>query len=508
MNTYPSFQRWFFACTFLSSLAFGQSNPPGKDPKLAVPPVPNPTTPDKLRVLEDKTKLHANSTKILSIEHLLTHVQNNVPLIMAAEKEKDVAEGSLLAARGGFDGRWLTKGALTTGVYPNQTLDTVLYQPTTLWGTSLFAGWRWGQGDFALYDGKMKTTPWGEFRAGLMVPILRDGKIDKKRAQINKAKLGIKLAGLSVTQQRIEVAQEASYAYWKWVAAGHAHQIAISLVELAEARDVGIRDRVARGLLPQLEAIDNQRTILSRKSLATKALRDFQKATFKLSLFLRDEKGEPLLPSSDQVPPTMTNPVEPIRSTTDYWVAIAQKNRPEFRFLALKQKQKMIERDWANNQTLPRLDINLMASQDSWFQQPQREPTEFKAMFLLDIPLATRTARGNYQVANAQLAQLKWKQRFTLDKIRVQIQDALSAWQNSKQRWELAKQEVGVARLVEQAEKDKFQLGSTSILLVNLREQASANALIKQVYAFAEVQSALVDLQAVSGTIPTGKASR
>gem|GEM_PF-1272888 len=78
-------------------------------------------------------------------------------------------------------------------------------QPTPLWGAGLFAGYRYGQGDFPTYDGERATNAGGELRAGASLPLLRNGAADRRRTQLGRAEAEAQGQQEAVQAQRLEV---------------------------------------------------------------------------------------------------------------------------------------------------------------------------------------------------------------------------------------------------------------------------------------------------------------
>ena len=146
----------------------------------------------------------------LELPAVLASVERHHPLVAAADRDRDAADGELLAAEGGFDPQWRTRAAVApVGYYNPLTVDTSIVQPTRLWGATLFAGWRLGEGlsytGIPIYDGKSETNTLGEVRAGLSVPLWRNGPIDRARANVRRAELGRTVAALGAQQQRLEI---------------------------------------------------------------------------------------------------------------------------------------------------------------------------------------------------------------------------------------------------------------------------------------------------------------
>ena len=231
-----------------------------------------------------------NSHKPLTLPSLLEGVDKNFSLLLAAFQDMEIAESELLSAKGAFDGS-IKANATTapTGYYANNRMDMLVDQPTTYNGMSFFGGYRLGRGSFAPYDGKLATNSLGEIRAGARVPLWRDRSIDKNRAALKQAEIGIKIADLSVSQQRIEIIRNATLRYWDWIAAARRYSTAKNLYDIAMEREKQIIKRVKAGDLPPIEKEDNERVLLQRESFLIGSEQSLEIAANELSIYLTDE---------------------------------------------------------------------------------------------------------------------------------------------------------------------------------------------------------------------------
>jgi hypothetical protein len=129
----------------------------------------------------------------LTLDEVLDSVNRSYPLLTAAQKDVERAEADLLSNRGHFDPvlKANTQNSFL-GYYRNSYFDLTLEQPTPVWGTKIYGGWRTGQGNFPLYEGKLATFTGGEIRGGIEVPLLRNGEIDERRARSNLPKKGLR----------------------------------------------------------------------------------------------------------------------------------------------------------------------------------------------------------------------------------------------------------------------------------------------------------------------------
>lgn len=436
----------------------------------------------------------------LALDEVLAQMDRRLPLLRAAEVERELARTDLLSAQGAFDIGWQTRTAgVPLGYYQQLRIDSVIEQPTTLWGTSVFAGYRLGAGSFADYDGKLVTNDLGEWRAGVKVPLWRNGPIDRRRANLARAEVGLSVADLTVLQQRLELSRTAAQRYWDWVAAGRRQQVVRKLYALAQRRDRDLGALVTAGQVAAIERVENARALAQRQAQVVAAERSLQQSTIELSLYVRDTAGAPVLTAPERLPGGFPEPVVLSAARLSQDLATAVGARPEARRFDMQKDQAGIELSWAQNQLAPGIDFTLAASQDVGAGSKTRLPTVLEATILLDVPLQTRVATGRADNAKALITRLEAQTEFARDRIRADVQDALSALDAARQRVAVARTELGLANKVEVAERTKFLLGDSTLFIVNLREQATADAAIREIDALLDFHRSLAAYRAAIG---------
>ncbi len=446
-------------------------------------------------------EVDAPGERPVGLPEVLDSIERTHPTIAASRRDGDVAKGDVRAAAGGFDTAFRTRAAGTpAGYYRSFRVDSMLEQPTPLWGSTVFAGYRLGRGDVADYDGKLLTNELGEARLGLVVPALRNGSIDRRRANLERADIGQRGADAGIGAAILDTKRTGALRYWEWVAAGARTKIADSLLEVALRRDEQIAKRVEHGDLPPIERQENARSILQRQSQKVAQDRAFQQASIELSQFLRSASGVPIVPGPGKVPVLEAPTSWPVESL-DAAIAAAYSGRPDLERFALQKAQAQVEVTFANNQRLPALDFQVVASKDFGNGLASRRPVEVEASVFLDIPLQNRAARGRAFAAEAALAKLAEQERGARDRIGADVRDATSAIDMARARLTVARSEVAVSQELERAEWARFAAGDTTLLVVNLREQATFDARVREIDAMAECQRALVLYRAATARL-------
>ncbi len=446
---------------------------------------------------------HGEAAPELGFDQVLSSVATHHPLILAEAASVAASEGELLAARGEFD-TVLTVQArgVPSGYYDPKRVDVLVEQPTAVLGASLYAGYRVTTGNVAPYYGEQRTLDGGEVRTGLRVPLLQDRAIDSRRAgqRVMRAQLEASEAGYD--KLMLDLERDAALAYYGWVAAGQRLSVTEQLVALAELRDGQVGQKVELGALPPIEQLDNRRSILERKRQLVAAGRAFEKASIDLSLFVRGAEGASRVPSASELPQEpFTQSAEPPSMSEAERRALSL--RPEVAQQQALVGAARVERDLANNRIWPRFDAFGEVSKD--FGQAPKDvaytlrPTVVEVGVTLSAPLPMRKARGKRDASDAKLRAGEQKAAFANDKVRAEVRDAWSQLHAARQRVEVAYEAAKAASLVAAGERERFELGASSVLFVNLREQVAADSDMAVIDARAEAQYAHARLQLAMG---------
>lgn len=436
---------------------------------------------------------------VLQLEQVIESVRRSFPLLEAALLTRNTAFGEHLAAHGAFDLK--LKGATENGplgFYETYRQNIGVEQPT-YWGGGLFGGYRVGRGNFQPWYGERQTNDGGEFRAGMAVPLARNVNIDARRALLWRTNLDRQLAEPEIRLQLIDFVRAASYAYWDWVAAGRRYQIAASLLKIAKDRNEAIRRKVEAGDTEPPVLQDNRRLIVSREAKLIEAQRKRRQAAIKLSLYYRDDRGEPLVADDGQLadfPVPQTVDEDALAADTD----AAIENRPELLAMNLLRQQLQIDLAEARNDLMPEIQAVVAGSQDmgaSATSKNDKSQYELEAGMFLEVPVQRRKARGKMTAVEGKLGQLAAKRRMTADKITTDVQAVYAALVAAYQQIERAHESAELADRLAEIERRKFELGETDLLSVNLREQQAAEAQSTEVDAMYEYFAARADYRAI-----------
>lgn len=435
----------------------------------------------------------------LRLEDVLTQVEQNYPPFLAALGDREIADAEVLQALGRFD--FLMSAQADTdrfGYYQNQRFNVGFDQPLATWGSSVYGGWREGAGDYAPYSGLLQTRSGGEFRGGVKLPLLRNREIDDRRGNLNKARIGTRLADLSIDQQRLAVRQMAARRYWDWVASGQRLLVGKQMLRVAQERDAALREASNLGQIPAIEVTENQRQILQRRSQVVEAERGVQQSAIELSLFYRSADGHPRLATEEQLPPTMPQTALLSEDALTRDLATALGRRPEIERLKQQGEQTRVDIRMAENDAKPAVDLAVGFTAESGTGPVRRGPNEMKASLRFEMPYQRRAAQGKLAAAEAKLRQVSRREEFARNQVEAEVRDAASALRTAHNRAVLLRQEVEVSLDLADAERERFRLGDSTLFTVNLREQAAVDAELRSVSAIGDYLRALTVYEQVT----------
>ncbi len=459
-------------------MAHGPDTPALEEVQAAAEIIPAPESPREL-VPATEGPDALPQTLTLTLDEVIHSVQHHYPMLRQVVAERAIAAGELLAAASPYDLLLAAESiSQPVGFYENYRHGAALKQ-NLVCGGSVFAGYRVGRGEFEPWYQELVTNEGGEFKAGAVVPLAQGRAIDKYRAGLWTAELAQATVEPAIRRELLLFVQQASIAYWNWVAAGELRRVAKELVEIANQRNAWLREQVDAGDLPRIDLVDNERLILSRQVKLVEAEQKLQEAAVKLSLFWRVATGQPSVPPPEALPRGFPIPEELSATVMPAEIQHALNRRPELEELQLLRDRANVELAWARNQMLPELDVSVAGSQDVGEPaSPKRDksPLVMEAAVDFAMPLQRRAAVGKLRATEGKLAQISAKQQMTTDKICTELAAAKIAVAAAYERYQRAQRSLELTREMELAEQEAFAAGQSNLLMVNLREQQTADA--------------------------------
>ena len=432
------------------------------------------------------------AAKTVTIEDVLISATESFPAIREASLLRSLAIGNQISALGEFDDKI---EAFTInqplGFYENYRHGVGWKKPLTLGGTG-YLGYQLGDGSFEPWFGERETNEGGEFKAGFDIPLFQNRAIDPRRTAVRLASLDVQRANPELFQQVLMTQFEATDAYWTWVAASKQYAIAMELMRLAEVRVDQIEKQIQAGDLARIVGIDNRRLLALRREKLIEAKQKHDSSAIKLSLYYRDSLGRPLLLTLDSQPKDFP-PLPAASIDVGAEIVRALTNRPELEILGVIEEQIRAELRLAINQRMPEVSFGTEISQDVGgltSSKGDKQPFKLEAGLIGSVPVQRRKAIGKAQSLRAKLGQIDAKRQLTSDKISNEVRQAMTIYDAAHLRLEQSQITKDLASQTLAAGETSFAEGDIDILLLNIYEQAFADAGIQVINAQADVFTA------------------
>ncbi|NBB25574.1 TolC family protein [Porphyrobacter sp. SLTP] len=410
------------------------------------------------------------------------------PSILESFEREAAARSDQLSADGAFD--LMLKGEYydrLTGYYSGGFGKVEARQPLRPYGAEVFGSYRVSNGDFPIYENYNYTNNLGEIKVGALFSLLRNRDIDSRRFAIEDTRLAASQARLDVLLVQLNVQHEALRAYWRWVGAGEEIRVFEELLEIAEARQIGLTREVNEGARARIALTENEQNLLRRRSLLEEAKRNFLTAANSLGFYLRGSDGRMVIPTREMLPDlSRMKAIAPVEQLVAAPLSDVIQSRPELQTFKLALERANNRVALRRNDLEPSLNASVELSRD--FGQigpggPGFDSTDTVVGLTFSVPLQRRTARGAVQRAEAELRETELRQRRIADQITTEVGNILVNLNTALKQADLADAEVKQANQMVQAERTRFRLGAGDFFFVNQREETAANAQINAIRA-------------------------
>lgn len=462
-------------------------------------PVPSVAQPD-LQAHPPPTQKADSS--VLSLDAFLQMVLRESPEVRSIRLEDDRAAARLLEARGLFDPTFATGYEYKTQDEKDKlnVVRSGLSVPFNLpFSPNLTMDYRRGLG--SSIDPSVATSTFGETRVGLEVAPLVGWTTGKRGVKLEKVRLEPRRADARQSVRRNQLLLDATRAYLTWVEAEQVLDVNRELLEVAVERQTFISRRARTGEEAAIDSVEAELIVVSREGAVAAATQKAEQAAAKLAVFLWNSDGSPM--RFDFAAPDVPGDGEAPAVRSDVPVAAeamqrALRRRPELQEIDVKLQQTRIDERLARVGLRP--DLKLEAQAVSYDDTPM-DVADVKVGIKIDQSLFFRGDRSAVEEAEIEVRQTDLKRLLTERKIEADVRSAVVGLREAQRRAEAAERRVQLARRLQQAEERRFDLGESTLFLLNQREQAFAEARVERIKARVAVRRARADLQWSTGAI-------
>jgi len=414
---------------------------------------------------------------VLTFEEYLGYVKQHHPLLKQANLKLSVGEANLLRARGGFDPKievdYNRKKFKNTEYYDE--LNTTFKIPTW-YGIELKANFEENTGQFL--NPSVTVPEGGLYSAGVSFSLAQGFFINKRMATLKKAKFFLDQTAAERDLLVNNLIFEASKAYFEWVKAYNEQTIYENFLSNAVMRFKGVKRGVDVGDKAAIDSIEAKIVVQNRR-LNLEAVRlKTRKIALEASNYLWLNSVP--LQIREKIVPELPN--KAILSNLLYLegiTSISQTNHPKIRSLNAKITGLEIDRAYKRNKLLPKLDLQYNFITADMGNFDNFNTSNYKAGVNFSFPLFLRKERGEVRLANLKLQDVNYERIAASLNIQNKIDAVYASIDSLEEQQELISDIVVNYETLLIAEERKFQLGESSLFLINSREQKLIQANLK-----------------------------
>jgi outer membrane protein TolC len=429
---------------------------------------------------------------VLSFETYMDIVKTHHPVSKQAELQISKGDASLQSSRGGFDPKIFTDigQKYYEGSQYYSLVNAGLKIPTWM-GIELQAGYEQNQG---LYLNPENTTPVdGLMYAGISIPIGQGLFIDKRRAELQKAKNFQEISELEQQIMLNDLLYESGQAYWEWFIAHSKLLVFEEAYELAEDRYLAVKRGAALGDLPPIDTLEAGIQLQNRELSLQQARLDFENATEMLSLYLWVDGIVPLETSEGTIPVTKDSITDyslegGLLSELDTFIS----NHPELQQYQFKVEQMEIDKRLKKEQLKPVVNLKYNALSRPINGNPFTSYNTNNYTWGLEFrfPVFLRKERGNVKLADLKIQDAEFELATKQAGIEIKTNMAINLWTTTIEQINLYNQTVRDYYGLLDGERKMFNAGESSLFMVNSREAGYIQAQLKLIELIAKNRKA------------------
>lgn len=421
-----------------------------------------------------------DSTKVVTYIEFIHQVKSNHPIAKQAEIQVLKGEAYLQKSKGLFDPKIYYD--IQQKYYNDKQYYSIMdggVKIPTWFGVELKGGLSQNTGYYL--NSEHNVPDGGLLYAGISVPVGKRLFIDERRSELKKAQAYVKITEAERKNLLNKLLYSSGKSYWEWFQAYNTVLVYEEAFELANKRFKAVKQSAALGDRPQIDTLESGIQVQNRKLKLQEAQIDLFNAKSMLEVYLWAEGVVPLELSDIAVPfDRNTIGVLPVDETLVQQFDSISTSHPKLQQFDYKLQQLDIDIRWMAEQLKPQLDLNY---QPITAAIPDGSSTysinDYKWGLSFSMPILLRKERGQLKIANLKIKEVKLDSKLMLANLSYEVSTALNEWNITVNQVNLYTQTVSDYHNLLLGEQQLFNIGESSLFMVNSREMGYINAELK-----------------------------
>jgi len=406
-----------------------------------------------------------SATEEFTLQSMKKYLTKENPYIYSALGKKYVTQEKLSYVEGVYDTKIVAKYdekdyPSTYGTYYGASLE----KPTES-GIDLSAGYRYAEGTQEYNN--IKTGEDGEFIAGAKIPLVSLlNQIDERRLRV-----GLTQMNLQNTDYEYKEAMRSFYfrlmsEYYTLLYNKSLLEVSKEMLQKIEKREGFFKENVQKGNIAEIVLLEAKQQVIHvrQEYIATKRTYENVFVEFLKYLNLSQEQFDALyhLPELPKMQQEIFNLEESLST--------AMKNRADFNVLRTEIEKLQLEDKNNERKKFPEVNLGLYGVYDV------NEQSGFKVSLDMSFPIA----QSQYKAKNAEIQEsiklINSNKDIRILELKADLKSIINSLNTVSKNIQNAKEESALLKKLEDAEKRKYELGSSTLFLLNQREMLSMQA--------------------------------
>ncbi len=425
------------------------------------------------------TSLRAQTDSLLSFESYIEMVKKYHPLIAQADLIRVQADNMLMESKGAFDPKIYVgqnEKVLDDKIYFDR-LDAQFKVPTW-YGLEFSGGLDENQGLYLNPEEYTQNT--NLYNIGVSLSVAKGLLMNDRMLAIKQAKIYQNQSEAERQLMINEVIYRASIAYFNWYKYDQEYHIYANYLSNAQNRLVGIRKNYLEGDKPAIDTTETRIALQNRKLQLEKASLMLSKAKLEVSNYLWYENNTPL-ELQEFLRPDSSSLLEVEQTLGIDNSTVTIDTHPKMRILEFKNQSLQAENKLYRYNMLPDIKVNYKLLTQTPLEMSSYDISNHASGISLSMPILLRKERGKLQQNRTKMLSLKLQQQNTSLQLQNKVLANRIAISSYQKQTEIFNELNADYETMLRGENRKFEIGESSVFMINSRESKLIENLIKAV---------------------------
>ena len=423
---------------------------------------------------------YSQELDVFTFSEYLAYVKKHHPIVKQAHLVISESEAKLLKARGAFDPKlevdYNRKKFKDTEYYDK--LNTTFKIPTW-YGIELKGNFENNSGVYLNPENKVPDD--GLYSMGVSVSLAKGLLINKRMATLKQAKMYLLQAEEENKLLVNEILYLASLTYFKWLKTHREKQVYEAFLKNAELRFKGVKRSHELGEKPAIDTTEARIAFSNRKLNLEKANLNYIKSSLALSNFLWINNVPVEMQATIFPDVELANYIDESLQLKAFYFNADLTNHPKLQSLDYKTQGLEVEKQLKRNNLLPKIDLQYNFLSKTPETLNTFNSANYKASIAINLPLFLRKERADLKLANYKLKAINFEKQATKLSLKNKLNSVNQEIISYENQITIINTIVSDYVILLKGEERKFEIGESSLFLINSRESKLIENQLKEI---------------------------